>query len=86
MRPAHGRLVRVHRAPVVRRAPSRLVNFSIPLSFLTKDLLRLPRAAFHAGDQLHRDGVLLLFSSIAMATLAVASFTLFRRLRRLVAR
>jgi hypothetical protein len=86
VRLAHGRPVRVHYAPVVRGEPSHVVNFSIPFSFLTKDLLRLPRAAFHAGEQVHRDGVLLLFSSIAMATLAVASFTLFRRLRRLVAR
>jgi hypothetical protein len=48
-----------------------------------KDLLRLPHAALHAGGAGHSDGVLLLLSSVAMGVLAVASFTLMRRLKRL---
>jgi hypothetical protein len=46
-------------------------------------LLGLPRAAFHAGAQTRRDGVLLLLSSLAMCVLAVSSFALMRRLKRL---
>jgi hypothetical protein len=65
---------------VAHRAAPRIAPF--PLS-LPKSLLELPRAAFHAGVQEHRNGVLLLLSSVAMGVLAVASFTLLRRLRRL---
>jgi hypothetical protein len=55
----------------------------LPLAFLLKDLLRLPHAALHVGGAGHSDGVLLLFSSVAMGVLAVASFALMRRLKRL---
>jgi hypothetical protein len=72
-----------HRRPVAHGSP---VSFSFPFAFLPQDLLRLPRALLHAGAQARDNGVLLLLSSVAMAVLAVASFTLFRRLRRLVAR
>jgi len=57
-------------------------RLSFPLA-LPRDLLLLPAAALHDGTTGHRDGVLLLLSSLAMAVLAVASFALLRRLRRL---
>jgi hypothetical protein len=75
----------VHRVRVVHRAPAQIVRFSFPFGWLATDLLILPRAAIRAGAQTQRDGVLLLLSSVAMAGLAVASVTMFRRLRRLVA-
>jgi len=74
--------VRAHRAPAPRQARSEATQLSFPLS-LPRDLLLLPGSALHAGETGHRDGVLLLLSSLAMAVLAVASFTLLRRLRRL---
>jgi hypothetical protein len=46
-------------------------------------LLGLPRAALRAGEQTHRDGTLLLLSSLAMGVLAVSSFALMWRLKRL---
>jgi len=53
---------------------------SFVLGNLPSDLVRVPQAA---GAVDHRDGVLLLLSSVAMGVLAVASFALLRRLRRL---
>jgi len=50
---------------------------------LPRDLLVLPDRALVAGETAHRDGALLLLTSLAMAGLAVASFALLRRLRRL---
>jgi hypothetical protein len=64
------------------RAAPRIAPFPFTLS-LPRSLLELPRAAFRAGVQDHDSGVLLLFSSLAMAVLAVASFGLLRRLKRL---
>jgi len=71
-----------HRA-AVHRPESHPIALSFPLAFILKDLLRLPHAALHAGGAGHSDGVLLLLSSVAMGVLAVASFTLMRRLKRL---
>ena len=60
------------------------IVLSLPGAFLLKDLLRLPHAALHAGeDASHHDGVLLLLSAVAMGVLAVSSFSLLRRLKRL---
>ena len=59
------------------------VSLASPLAFFTGDLLRLVPAPFRAGAADHRDGVLLLFSALAMAALAVSSFVLLRRLKRL---
>jgi hypothetical protein len=70
-----------HVAAAHRPAP-RIAPFPFTLS-LPKTLFALPPAAFRAGVREHPDGVLLLLSSVAMAVLAVASFTLLRRLRRL---
>jgi hypothetical protein len=55
------------------------ISQSFLLGLLPADLLRLPKADAVS----HRDGVLLLLSSVAMAVLAVASFALLRRLRKL---
>jgi len=55
---------------------------SFPLA-LPRDLLLLPGRALQAGETGHRDGMLLLLTSLAMAVLAVASLSLLRRLRRL---
>ena len=55
---------------------------SFPLTW-PKDLLLLPGRALRGGETGHRDGVLLLLTSLAMAVLAVASLALLRRLRRL---
>jgi hypothetical protein len=57
---------------------------SFPLA-LPRDLLLLPRAALRASVRGRENGVLLLLSAVAMAVVALASFTLLRRLRRLVA-
>jgi hypothetical protein len=65
------------------KAKPHAVAFSFPFASLPKMLLGLPRAALHAGEQTHRDGMLLLLSSLAMGVLAVSSFALIRRLRRL---
>ena len=63
---------------------SRPIALSLPAGFLLKDILRLPHAALHAGEVAgHKDGVLLLLSSLAMGVLAVSSFSLLRRLKRL---
>ncbi|MBV8711605.1 MAG: hypothetical protein JOY56_07485, partial [Solirubrobacterales bacterium] len=64
------------------RGPQRIA-LSFPLGSLTSELFRLPRAALHAGEADHRDGVLLLLSALAMGVVAVSSFTLLRRLKRL---
>jgi hypothetical protein len=61
---------------------SEATRFSFPLA-LPRDLLLLPGKALDAGATGRRNGVLLLLSSLAMAVLAVASFALLRRLRRL---
>ena len=66
-------------------AQSQATRLSFPLA-LPRDLLLLPGAALRDGTTGHRDGVLLLLTSLAMAVLAVASFALMRRLRRLEAR
>jgi uncharacterized iron-regulated membrane protein len=59
------------------------VVLSFPLSFIATELLRLTsglRAGTVTGPG---NGVLLLLSSLAMATLAISSFMLWRRLKRL---
>lgn len=58
------------------------MSLSFPLSFLSKAVMRLAPGTFGAGAANHPDGVLLLLSSLAMAALAVAGFSLLRRLRR----
>ena len=60
---------------------SQTTQLSFPLA-LPRDLLLLPGKALHDTSG-RRDGLLLLMTSLAMAALAVASFALFRRLRRL---
>ena len=77
--------VRAPRAAAPHHARSQATQLSFPLT-LPRDLLLLPDKALGGGGTGHRDGVLLLLSSIAMAVLAVASFALFRRLRRLEVR
>jgi hypothetical protein len=77
--PAHAR---AHRAATPRHAQSQATPLSFPLA-IPRDLLLLPGTALGAGTTGHRNGVLLLLSSVAMAVVAVASFTLLRRLRRL---
>ena len=77
-----------HAVPVahvrhVRPTVAKPVSLASPLAFFTGDLLRLVPAPFRAGAPDHRDGVLLLFSALAMAALAVSSFVLLRRLKRL---
>lgn len=67
-------------ASATRAASARVGPLSFPLA-LPRDLLLLPRV----GDPSRQDGVLLLLSAAAMAVVAVASFTLLRRLRRLEA-
>lgn len=59
------------------------VSLALPFRSLPKALLGLSRAAYHAVAQPHRDGVLLLLSSLAMGALAIASFAMLRRLRGL---
>lgn len=78
--PRRARPATRHRAPTPN-SPSARTN-PVSLSFLTTDLLRLTsglRAGTASGPD---DGVLLLLSSLAMAALAVSSFTLLRRLKR----
>ena len=77
--PSPGR-VRHRHVPGARHASARVGPLSFPLA-LPRALLLFPRA----GAPVHRNGVLLLLSSVAMAVVAVASFTLLRRLRRLEA-
>ncbi len=55
---------------------------SFPLSFVATDLLRLTSGLRASAAPRPGDGVLLLLSSLAMAALAVSSFTLLRRLKR----
>lgn len=76
--PAARHDARTHRSP----ARTGRVSLSFPLSFLSKDVMRLAFGTFGAGTANRPDGVLLLLSSLAMAALAVASFSLLRRLRR----
>jgi len=57
-------------------------SLAFPLS-LPRDLLLFPREALRAGPPVHRNGILLLLSSVAMGVVAVASFTLLRRLKGL---
>jgi hypothetical protein len=66
-------------------APSRStrVSLSLPLGFLTRDLLRLAPGALRSGAASPSDGGLLLLSALAMAILAVASFVLLRRTKQL---
>lgn len=71
-----------HRASPPHHAQSQPTHLSFPLA-LPRALLFLPDTALRAGDTGHRNGVLLLLTSLAMAVLAVASFMLLRRLRRL---
>lgn len=67
-----------------RRTVSQPVAISLPAPFHLTDILRLPHAAVHATEDVsHRGGVLLLLSSLAMGVLAVSSFSMLRRLRRL---
>jgi len=77
--------VRAPGAAAPHHARSEATRLSFPLA-LPRDLLLLPGTALGGGETGHRDGVLLLLSSLAMAVLAVASFALFRRLRRLEVR
>jgi hypothetical protein len=70
----------VRHAPAARRPSTRVGPLSFPLS-LPRALLLIPRA----GAPAHRNGLLLLLSSVAMAVVAVASFAMLRRLRRLEA-
>ena len=56
------------------------ISLSFLLGILPSDLFRVPQAA---GAVSHPDGALLLLSSVAMGALAVASFAMLRRLRRL---
>jgi hypothetical protein len=74
--------VRVPHVAAPHHAQPQATRLSFPLA-LPRDLLLLPDRALHVGEAGHRDGVLLLLSSLAMAVLAVASFALLRRLRRL---
>ncbi|HUA46019.1 MAG TPA: hypothetical protein VMA77_12365 [Solirubrobacteraceae bacterium] len=76
----HASRAPVHRVRAERHAAAQLGSLAFPLS-LPRDLLLFPRAALRAGDPTHRNGVLLLLSSVAMAVVAVAGFTLLRRLR-----
>jgi hypothetical protein len=82
VRPTASPHVRAARAPAPHRARPQATRLSFPLA-LPKDLLLLPGRALHAGETGHRDGVLLLLTSLAMAGLAVASFALMRRLKGL---
>ena len=82
-----GRDRTTHPAPRehARRSPAvRAVSPSFPLP-LPRNLLLLPRNALGVTLRAHREGILLLSAAVAMAVLAVASFTLLRRLRLLVA-
>jgi hypothetical protein len=69
-----------HHVRAARKPASRVTGLSFPVA-LPRDLL----PSLHAGVPVHRNGVLLLLSAVAMAVVAVASFTLLRRLRRLEA-
>jgi hypothetical protein len=83
----HARPVAHHHAarrlvPSAPPAGTSRVALSFPLSFIATDLLRLT-SGLRAGAAAHPgNGVLLLLSSLAMAALAVSSFTLLRRLKR----
>jgi hypothetical protein len=80
----HHRAHPLPRHTVAPRPTANPISLSFLLGLLPADLLRLPRAALHAGGAVsHRDGVLLLLSSVAMGVLAVSSFGLMRRLKRL---
>jgi hypothetical protein len=88
--PAHKRLpppAEVSHAPRRHVVPTRTRAHPISLAFflgrLPDDLLRLPQAALRAGEDSHGGGVLLLLSSVAMGVLAVSSFALMRRLKRI---
>ncbi len=74
----------VRHMPPARTTSTRVGPLSFPLA-LPRDLLLLPRDALRAGVPGHQNGMLLLLSAAAMAVVAVASFTLLRRLRRLEA-
>lgn len=74
--------VRASRVAAPNHAQPQATRLSFPLA-VPRDLLLLPDRVLQAGKTGHRDGVLLLLSSLAMAVLAVASFALIRRLRRL---
>ncbi len=81
-RPTSPPQVRAVRVPTPRRARSEATRLPFPLAW-PKYLLLLPARALHGGGTGHRDGILLLLTSLAMAALAVASLALLRRLRRL---
>src|ERR1700733_2742462 len=68
----------IHHVRAARKPSPRVTGLSFPLA-LPRDLL----PSLRADVPVHRNGVLLLLSSVAMAVVAVASFTLLRRLRRL---
>ena len=71
------------RAPAVHRTKPAAVSSWFPFAFLRKAFLALPRVAVHPGAESHRGGILLLLCSVAMGVLAVSSFALLRRLKRL---
>jgi hypothetical protein len=75
---------RVRHAPATRPTSPRVGSLSFPLA-LPRELLLLPRAALRAGAPDRQNGVLLLLSGVAMAVVAVAGYTLLRRLKRLEA-
>jgi hypothetical protein len=82
--PTHPASHHVARHVAARPTSTRVAPLSFPLA-LPRDLLLLPRAALRAGDPGRGNGVLLLLSAVAMGVVAVASFTLLRRLRGLAA-
>jgi hypothetical protein len=88
-RPSPRRTKVSHPSPrhaVATRTVAHPISLGFFLGRLPNDLLRLPQAALQAGEESHGGGVLLLLSSVAMGVLAVSSFALMRRLRRLEAR
>jgi hypothetical protein len=81
-RPTATRATAAHHSPATPRDSPQATSIPFPLA-LPRDLLLLPRAAFNSGTNSRRNGVLLLLSAVAMGVLALASFALLRRLRRL---
>ncbi len=70
-----------YHAPPVARPAAHSISLSFLLGLLPTHLLRM--RALETGGVNHRDGVLVLLGSIAMAALAMSSFSLLRRLKRL---
>jgi hypothetical protein len=73
-----------HHAPPATRPVAQPISLSVLRGLLPTHLLRVP--ALQSGGGNHPDGVLLLLCSLAMAVLAVSSFSLLRRLKRLEVR